>query len=310
MEMIRCCTYGTNRRHVQGCSENRKIAELTAEINRTKAQLKKEVERRKEAEELLETCKQECLEVLAGGIAHDFNNLMTVVLGSITLSRMLIDDEHEVQEILDEAEKAVKRARSLISQLLAFARGGDLVKSDLELEQLIKEAAVLALNGSDAEAATVSGGGSVFQVNISASRGPAAAGAPGAEAQHPNRRRILVMDDDKQVLKTVQNMLTLMGHDVVLAADGEEAISIYREALMAGKGFEAVIMDLTIPGGMGGLEAMKHLLVIDPEVKAIVSSGYSGEMVMDDYRKWGFKGKVPKPYTIKELSEVLHDIAG
>ena len=307
--MIRCCTYGTNRRHVQGCSENRKIAELTAEINRTKAQLKKEVERRKEAEELLETCKQECLEVLAAGLPTTLTTLMTVVLGSITL-RMLIDDEHEVQEILDEAEKAVKRARSLISQLLAFARGGDLVKSDLELEQLIKEAAVLALNGSDAEAATVSGGGSVFQVNIPTSHSPFADATPGGEAPHPNKRRILVMDDDKQVLKTVENMLTLMGHDVVLAADGEEAINIYREALMEGKGFTAVIMDLTIPGGMGGLEALQHLLAIDPEVKAIVSSGYSDDMVMDDYRKWGFKGKVPKPYTIKELSEVLHDITG
>jgi CheY-like chemotaxis protein len=118
------------------------------------------------------------------------------------------------------------------------------------------------------------------------------------------------MDDDKQVLNTVHSMLTLMGHDVVLAADGEEAINIYREALMAGKGFAAVIMDLTIPGGMGGLEAMQHLLVIDPEVKAIVSSGYSDEMVMEDYRKWGFKGTVPKPYTIKELSDVLNNIIG
>ena len=308
--MIRRSIHVTNRSQVQGRRENRIIKELTAEINQTKAQLKKEVERRKEAEELLETCKQECLEVLAGGIAHDFNNLMTVVLGSITLIRMLIDEEHEAQEMLDEAEKAVKQARSLTTQLRTFARGGDSVKTNLELNQLIKDTAVLALNGSDAEAATVSGGGSVFQVNISASRGPAAAGAPGAEAQHPNRRRILVMDDDKQVLKTVENMLTLMGHDVVLAADGEEAINIYREALMEKKGFTAVILDLTIHGGMGGLEAMKHLLVIDPEVKAIVSSGYSGEMVMDDYRKWGFKGKVPKPYTIKELSEVLHDIAG
>lgn len=118
------------------------------------------------------------------------------------------------------------------------------------------------------------------------------------------------MDDDKQVQKTVHSMLTLMGHDVVLAADGEEAISIYREALMAGEGFAAVIMDLTIPGGMGGLEAIQHLLVIDPEVKAIVSSGYSDEMAMEDYRKWGFTAKVPKPYTIQELSDVLKDIIG
>ena len=78
--MIRRYTYVTKKSHAQGCRENRKITELTAEMNQTKAQLKKEVERRKEAEELLEASKRECLRVLAGGIAHDFNNLMTVVL--------------------------------------------------------------------------------------------------------------------------------------------------------------------------------------------------------------------------------------
>jgi len=306
--MIRRSTYITNR--IKFRREYRKITELAAEINRTKAQLKKEVEQRKEAEELLEASKRECLRVFAGGIAHDFNNLMTVVLGSITLSRMLIDDEHEVQEILDEAENAVKQARSITMQLLAYARNGESPILNPEADRSIKDASVLALNASHGQAATVSGEESIFQVHIPTSHGPATATVPGDKAPHPNKQRILVMDDDKQVLNTVHSMLTLMGHDVVLAADGKEAISIYREALMAGKGFAAVIMDLTIPGGMGGLEAMQHLLVIDPEVKAIVSSGYSDEMVMEDYRKWGFKGTVPKPYTIKELSDVLNNIIG
>lgn len=306
--MIRRSTHITNRIKVR--REYRKITELTAEINRTKAQLKEEVERRKEAEELLEASKRECLQVIAGGIAHDFNNLMTVILGSITLSRMLIDDEHEAQEILDEAEKAVKQARSLTTELLTIARGGDPQKTNPKKDQPIKDASILALNASRGQAATVSGEESIFQVHIPTSHGPAAAAVLGGEAPNPNKRRILVMDDDKQVQKTVHSMLTLMGHDVVLAADGEEAISIYREALMAGEGFAAVIMDLTIPGGMGGLEAIQHLLVIDPEVKAIVSSGYSDEMAMEDYRKWGFTAKVPKPYTIQELSDVLKDIIG
>jgi len=311
-EMIRRYTYVTKKSHAQGCRENRKITELTAEMNQRKAKLKKEVGRRKEADELLEAGKQECLQELAGGIAHGFNNLMTVVLGSITLSRILIDEEHDAQEVLDEAEKAVKEARSLTMQLLTFARGGYPVKTGQEPDQPIEDDVALAINGSDAKRSTGSGGGAAFQVDIppSPSRGPAAAATPGAETQPPNRKRILVMDDDVQVLKTVGNMLSQMGYDVVLAADGEEAIDIYREALNEGKGFAAVIMDLTVPGGMGGLETLQHLQAIDPGVKAIVSSGYSDEMAMKDYWKWGFKGMVPKPYTVKELSDVLQNIIG
>ncbi|HDH96712.1 MAG TPA: response regulator, partial [Proteobacteria bacterium] len=80
--------------------------------------------------------------------------------------------------------------------------------------------------------------------------------------------------------------------------------------LEAGDPFDLVILDLTVVGGMGGKEAIRHLLEIDPHVKAAVSSGYSDDPVMADYRKYGFKGVIPKPYGIEKLSRLLHSLIG
>ena len=151
-------------------------------------------------------------------------------------------------------------------------------------------------------------GGTVFRVYLPASTAIAPAIVPETESAASGQGRILVMDDDKMILRTAENMLHSMGYEVVLAADGEEALGIYRESLTAGQAFDAILMDLTIPGGMGGRETLQHLLHFDPQVKAIVSSGYSNDMVLTDYKKWGFKAIVPKPYTIKELGDVLRQV--
>ena len=89
------------------------------------------------------------------------------------------------------------------------------------------------------------------------------------------------------------------------ARDGGEAIELYREAKENSKPFDVVIMDLTIPGSMGGREAIKRLIEIDPNVKAIVSSGYSNDPVMAEYTKYGFRDVITKPYKIEELSKTL-----
>ncbi len=89
--------------------------------------------------------------------------------------------------------------------------------------------------------------------------------------------------------------------------DGGEAINLYAEAQKSGRPFAVVILDLTIPGGMGGKEAVRELLKIDPQVKAPVSSGYSDDQVMADFDKFGFTGIIPKPYRITELSNALCD---
>ena len=116
--------------------------------------------------------------------------------------------------------------------------------------------------------------------------------------------RILLMDDDEMIRKVAGRLIQRIGYEVDTATNGSEAIEKYREAKKAGIPFDAVILDLTIPGGMGGKETIPRLKEIDPAVKAIVSSGYSSDSVMADYAKAGFAGVIPKPYKISTLSRI------
>jgi len=126
-----------------------------------------------------------------------------------------------------------------------------------------------------------------------------------APGEFPEGGRILIMDDEEIVREVAGEMLNHIGLDVEFAVNGEEAIEKYAEALHNGKPFDAVIMDLTVPGGMGGTDAIKKLLEIDPAVKAIVSSGYSNNPVMADYKSYGFTGMVSKPFHLDEMISTL-----
>lgn len=116
------------------------------------------------------------------------------------------------------------------------------------------------------------------------------------------------MDDEDLILEIVENMLQNLGHEVQCVRDGAQAVDAYRLAIETGKSFDAVIMDLTIPGGMGGKEAVGKLIELDPKVKAIVSCGYSNDPIMAEYTKWGFSGVLAKPYRLEELRRTLNEI--
>ena len=120
--------------------------------------------------------------------------------------------------------------------------------------------------------------------------------------------KILLMDDEEVILKVVGEMLKYFGYQVTLARDGAEAIRHYQQAMEAREPYDAVVMDLTIPGGMGGPEAMAYLREIDPGVRAIVSSGYYNDPIMADYESYGFCGVVRKPYRFEELKQVLSGV--
>ena len=126
--------------------------------------------------------------------------------------------------------------------------------------------------------------------------------------QYPaGKGKILVMDDEEIVRLVVSKLLNQCGYDAELAGDGKEMLQLYKAAMAAGNPFDAVIMDLVIEGGMGGQEAIKCLLEMDPNAKAIVSSGYSTAPVMSHYQEFGFIGFLAKPYRLDELGRVLHE---
>lgn len=161
------------------------------------------------------------------------------------------------------------------------------------------------------------GKGSVFTVYIPASHAKPPKPASRKNQTHQEQetirvgdrgRRILVMDDDRVVGDVAMKMLTHLGYQVEVAVDGCQTVELYKKSLQMNQPYVAVIMDLTIPGGMGGVEAIKKLLEIDPQVKAIVSSGYSNDPVMADFRQYGFRGFIKKPYMMKELKKILDQV--
>ncbi len=123
-----------------------------------------------------------------------------------------------------------------------------------------------------------------------------------------NPARVLVLDDEEDICALVACALEPLGYEVERTTDAISAIRIYKEALQDGRPFNLVISDLTIPGGMGGREAVRRLLEIDPGVKAIVSSGYATDPVMSAYRDYGFCGMIAKPYEIDALGRVVAEV--
>jgi len=120
--------------------------------------------------------------------------------------------------------------------------------------------------------------------------------------------KILVMDDDEAVRSATGIVLNYLGYDVEYAHDGSEAVMRYRSAKEKGQSFSAVILDSDIPDGMGGREAIKELLAIDPHVKAIIACGYSDDPIISEFRKFGFHGAVEVPYDMEKMKDMLGNL--
>jgi two-component system cell cycle sensor histidine kinase/response regulator CckA len=116
------------------------------------------------------------------------------------------------------------------------------------------------------------------------------------------------MDDEEFIREVSAALLEKMGYEVMLAEDGDAAVALYRNALKTDTSFDAVILDLTVPGAMGGLETVRQLKALDPNVRAIVSSGYSNDSVMANFANFGFRAAVKKPYQMREMSLVLNEV--
>ncbi|HOV13922.1 MAG TPA: response regulator, partial [Spirochaetota bacterium] len=126
------------------------------------------------------------------------------------------------------------------------------------------------------------------------------------EIEHVSDCRILVMDDETIITTLLNKILTKYGYEVIISTDGEEAVSLYKKSLEENKKIDLVILDLTVPNGMGGKETMIELKKIDKEVKAIISSGYSNDSVINLVDEIGFAGYITKPYKIEDLIATIN----
>ena len=152
------------------------------------------------------------------------------------------------------------------------------------------------------------GHGTAFTIYLPASEKPASQPVDEKTRLFTGKGKILVMDDEEFIHEVASQMLNKIGFVVSVAYDGSEAIDMYRQAQKSEEPFDVVIMDLTVPGGMGGKEAIQKLKKLDPNVKALVSSGYSNDPIMSNFKDYGFQGVVKKPYRIQDISDALRSV--
>lgn len=158
------------------------------------------------------------------------------------------------------------------------------------------------------EALSLVGKGTTFEIYLPASSKEVTRKLEESGLLITGTGRILVMDDEEMIRDVIDSILSVLGYKAYFAFNGEEALEQYKLAIEAGEPFDAVIMDLTIRGGMGGKETIRKILEYNPAAKVIVSSGYHNDPIMSDHREYGFKGIIPKPYRASELSRVLKKV--
>ena len=383
-------------------------------------------DRKRIDEEITRVHKLESVGILAGGIAHDFNNLLAVIMGTITLVKMISKKDDQIFNELSRAEAACIQARELTSRLITFSEGGGPLKRIHMLDRLLRESASIALSGSNIQSSfefpenlwpalidegqmqqvvlhlvrnareampeggivtiraenirimkgenpalkegayvewsvedhgkgipeedrsrifdpyfttksfgnikgkglglaichsiikkheglitysTEIGRGTRFTVYIPASIEEKVLSLKDVD-QKPGgaQGRILVMDDEETVRQVMGQILNHLGYEVVTAKNGEEAVAMYREAKMTARPYDLVLLDLTVRGGMGGKQAIQKMLEFDPDVRAIIATGYSNDPIVQSFRDFGFKEAITKPFTLMTLKSAVSDV--
>jgi PAS domain S-box-containing protein len=169
---------------------------------------------------------------------------------------------------------------------------------------------VIKNHGGNISVKSEPGSGTTFTMYLPASDKEAGEGHDDQKRMLPGTGKILFMDDEEMLRNVAGAIMTHLGYEAEFASEGSEAIAKFIRARQDGRQFDAVILDLTIPGGMGGREVAERIREIDPEVKLIVSSGYSDDRVMSNFREYGFDDILVKPYKSGEMSRVLNAVIG
>ena len=152
--------------------------------------------------------------------------------------------------------------------------------------------------------------GTVFTIFLPATKEAREQKAKKETKPHVGNGRVLILDDQKYIRTTFSRLLAKLGYEVVCTAEGSKTIEVFKEALASNAPFNLVILDLTVPAGMGGAETLPELRKLDSQVKAIVASGYSNDPVMANYADYGFDGVLTKPFKKRSLDEVLNEVMG
>jgi len=156
---------------------------------------------------------------------------------------------------------------------------------------------------------SISGKGTIFSIYLPATLGKTSGNIDIPGITNPTEAvKVMIMDDEAMLLEIAQSQLTILGHETILVTNGVQAIDKYQELQDKGEAVDVVILDLTVPGNMGGQEAAQKLLQVDPLAKIIVTSGYSNDPVMSDYKHYGFSAALSKPFDLKELNSAITSV--
>ncbi len=204
-------------------------------------------------------------------VAHDINNALSSALANIQICRRSCAGDASVCRYLDSAEESILRARDQSCRLLAprFSKRKSRAKRPVQKEHARPRA------------------------------------EEKRKAKAAPKYRILLMDDEEAILSATSEMLTFLGHEVIVAENGDAAASLYKKAQGSKAPFDAVILDVTVPGGKGAEQTLPRLRELDPSVKVIVSSGYATHPLVTGFATNGFNASLIKPYGFKELEESL-----
>ncbi|MCB0332323.1 MAG: response regulator, partial [Bdellovibrionales bacterium] len=167
---------------------------------------------------------------------------------------------------------------------------------------------IIAKHNGQLSVASTSPKGTTFTILLPASTEAAPEISHVDKGDISGNARVLVMDDEPLICDLAKRSLEMYGYHVMTASNGDEAIERFSKALEYGLPFDVVILDLTVRGGKGGSETIQELKKLDPDVKAIVSSGYSNDPVMAHYLDYGFSAVVVKPYSLIDLVQAVHDL--
>ena len=169
---------------------------------------------------------------------------------------------------------------------------------------------VVARHGGAIDVRSALGQGTTFEVLLPAAPAAVVAGSVAGVPTPRQRGRVLVMDDEEMLRRLAQRIIGSLGCEVAVAADGQEAVALWRAARESGRPFDLVVVDLTVPGGIGGTETLQRLRALDPAVRVVVSSGYSEAAELSGHAGHGFTAVLPKPYSLEQVRRVIGGLLG